>query len=95
MEILDTYKKYQILIPSWFTTNPKYYPDNVVPHSVSKLWWYWCKLQPWRYKMNYETGFLVQINKWTYEYHFTENWEGIGIPAFSSAKAKLRKLAGF
>jgi len=92
-KILETYTKYQILIPSWFTTKPEYYPDNDVPHAVSKVWWYICRAMFWRYRMNYETGFLVQLNKWTYTYHFTENWQGIGINAFEGAMNKLKKIA--
>lgn len=93
MQVLETYTKYQILIPQWITTRPNFHGDETRPHAVSKVWWYICKAMFWRYRMNYETGFLVQLNKWTKTYHFTENWQGIGIHPFDGAMDTLKKIA--
>lgn len=85
-QIYKTYIEYQILIPAFFR-------DENNMHNVNKLWWYFCKLQFWRYKMNTELNCLVQMNNYTRPKHFTENWN---VPStFNDAKDTLRKIAGF
>lgn len=75
--------QYQIYTPQFLTEAKKL-------KSVNKIWWWFCRIRPWRYKMNYYHKFLVQKNNYTRSWNFEENYEEK--PTFFDATESIKKI---
>lgn len=82
--IYDMYIPHNILVPSFFT-------EDSQPEPVNKIWWWFCRLRFWRYRMNYHHNFLVKKTNYMRDKDFEEDYDRPS--TLADAIGSLKKIA--